>query len=86
MKTRILLSSCILLLSVIPNACLAEQAIAGSCGDFPPDIIGESQHHVEAIPNPFYSYFKLTVPFAYKQAEKVVCPSLPTTSLFFRAV
>ena len=51
MKTRILLSSCVLLLSVIPNACLVEQAIAAVAEIFPHGHYRESQHHEEATPS-----------------------------------
>ncbi len=54
MKIGILLSSCVLLLSVIPNACLVEQAIAAVAEIFPHGHHRESQHHEEA--NPTHSH------------------------------
>ncbi len=51
MKTRILLSLFVLVVSVIPNACLVEQVIATVADSFPREHHQESQHHEEATPS-----------------------------------
>ena len=51
MKTRLLIALFVLVVSVIPNACLVEQVIATVAEIFPQGYDQESQHHEGAIPS-----------------------------------